>query len=468
MNRYLALIIAVLSGAELNAFQLAPRLVVNITIDQLRTDYLDAFTPLYNADGFRKLLGKGMVYEAASYPFEPVDRATATATIATGTTPYYHGIIGNRWLDRSTLRPLFCVDDPQHFASPHRLMTSTFGDELKVSSHGAAIIWSVAASKECAILSAGHAADGALWIDDNNTRWRTSTYYSAVTPEWLKTASTIKEELTKNKQLTNDVVVSMALHVVSNTAMGKDDVSDLLSVTLSSTKPGGNMTDWQTEMESVYMQLDNSLSRLVTGIEKAVGSDRVLFVVTSTGYADDSESDLSQYRIPTGTFYINRTANLLNMFLSAIYGQGRYVETCFGNEMYLNRKLIEEKRISTSELLQRSQDFLVQNAGVADVYTAERLLAGNNDILKLRNGFSPILSGDIIIKVAPGWCLLNEDTQESFTSRTGFIPFPIIFYGAGTHAEKITLPVSVDRIAPTIAKCIRIRAPNACTAEPLF
>ena len=119
MNRYLALIIAVLSGAEMQAFQLAPRLVVNITIDQLRTDYLEAFTPLYTADGFRKLLSQGITYDAASYPYEPVERASAIATIATGTTPYYHGIIGNRWLDRNTLRPFFCVDDPQHYASPH-------------------------------------------------------------------------------------------------------------------------------------------------------------------------------------------------------------------------------------------------------------------------------------------------------------------------------------------------------------
>ena len=79
-----------------------------------------------------------------------------------------------------------------------------------------------------------------------------------------------------------------------------------------------------------------------------------------------------------------------------------------------------------------------------------------------------ILSGDIIIKVAPGWRLLNEDNQETFYSRTGFIPFPIIFYGAGTEAEHVAIPVTTDRIAPTIAKSIRIRAPNACTAEPLF
>ena len=121
-----------------------------------------------------------------------------------------------------------------------------------------------------------------------------------------------------------------------------------------------------------------------------------------------------------------------------------------------------------SELLQRAQDFLVQNAGIADVYTSERLLAGNNDILKLRNGFNPSLSGDIIIEVAPGWRLQNEDTNESFTSRSGFLPFPIIFYGAGIHSSQISTPVTVDRIAPTIAKSIRIRAPNACSTEPLF
>lgn len=468
MNKYLALIIAFFTGSEAQAIQLAPRLVVNITIDQLRTDYLEAFTPLYNANGFRKLMKEGMVYDVAAYPFSPVDLASSISTVVTGTTPYYHGIIANRWLDRATLRPVFCVDDPKHFASPHRLMTSTVSDELKVSTHGAAIVWSVAANKESAILSAGHAANGVTWIDANNTRWRTSTYYSATTPEWLKANSNISREIDKNKQLTNDEVVDMALKVVSGTAMGADEVSDMLMVTLSATHPNGIATDWQTEMESVYMQLDNSLGRLVTGIEKNIGRERVLFVVTSTGYADESESDLSQYRIPTGTFYINRTANLLNMFLTAIYGQGRYVETCFGRQMYLNHKLIEEKRINMSELLQRSQDFLVQNAGIADVYTSERLLAGNNDILKLRNGFNPSLSGDIIIEVAPGWRLQNEDTNESFTSRSGYLPFPIIFYGAGTQNGHIQTPVTVDRIAPTIAKSIRIRAPNACSTEPLF
>ena len=121
-----------------------------------------------------------------------------------------------------------------------------------------------------------------------------------------------------------------------------------------------------------------------------------------------------------------------------------------------------------SEILDRSKEFLVLSAGVSDVYTSERLLAGNNDIQKIRNGFNPIISGDIIIEVTPGWKLLNEDTQETFTSRSGYVPFPIIIYGAGTKPQRINTQVTVDRIAPTIAKSIRIRAPNACSAAPLF
>ena len=55
--------------------QYAPRLVVSITIDQLRTDYLEAFSPLYSNEGFKRLLDQGLVFSNASYPFSPIDRA---------------------------------------------------------------------------------------------------------------------------------------------------------------------------------------------------------------------------------------------------------------------------------------------------------------------------------------------------------------------------------------------------------
>jgi hypothetical protein len=195
----------------------------------------------------------------------------------------------------------------------------------------------------------------------------------------------------------------------------------------------------------------------------------VLFVITSTGYSDEEDSDYAKYRIPSGTFYMERTANLLNMYFGAIWGQGRYVETSFRNQLYLNHKLLESKRISLTDAGQRAQEFISQLEGVRNVYTALQLLSGNNpQIEKVRNAFHPEHNGDIMIEVSPGWRILNESTQENHLSRASYTQFPIIFFGAGINAEKVKTAVTTDRIAPTIAKAIRIRAPNACSAEPLF
>lgn len=467
--RYLALIIAALATAEVQAIDLAPRLVVTITVDQLRSDYIEAFKSFYSNYGLRRLENSGLVYESASYPFTPIDCSSATSTLSSGTYPFYSGIVGTNWLDRKTLQPTSCVDDDKYIYSPSRLRTSTIGDELKISNNGKALVYSFAPTKECAILLGGHAADGAFWLD-NGGQWTSSVYYGKSEPKWVKEYNKEYERLEdkrKNYQV-NDNVVDMVTTALQSTELGNDEITDMLNVTLSAVPQGKKVADWQRDMASVYQELDYSIGRIINAVEKKTGINEVLFVLTSTGYSEIQDEDLSHYRIPTGTFYINRTATLLNMYLGAIYGQGRYVEQEYKNELYLNHRLIEQKRLSMTEILTQCQDFLLQNAGVADVYTSQRILAGNNDIQKIRAGFNPTLSGDIIIDISPGWRLLNENTQQTFMSRASVAPFPIIFFGAGIKHEKVTTPVTVDRIAPTIAKTIRIRAPNACRATPLF
>lgn len=470
MNRYIAILIAALTSAEMQAFQLTPRLVVNINIDQLRTDYIEAFSPLFGTDGFKKLLYQGKVYDAASYSFTPIDRASAISSITTGTSPYHHGIISSTWLDHKTLRPASCVDDIKYFASPAKLQTSTIGDEMKVSSNGTSIVYGLAAYKDAAILSAGHAADNAIWIDENTGKWRTSTYYTPKSEKWLPQSSIVtatKRGNSFNATEYNEHIANMALTVIQARAMGADETPDLLNISLSATAFSQTSTS-RTDMERVYTQLDKTLGKLISNIEAQSGKDKVLFVITSTGYAQADNRNYTQYRIPTGTFYINRTAKLLNVYLSAIYGPGEYIEAYYHNQIYLNHRLIGQKKATLHDVLSRCQELLSQTAGVSDVFTSKRLLSGNNDIQKLRNGFYPPISGDITIEIAPGWQLINEIIPEHYTSSTTFVPFPIIFYGAGIHAERVTTPVTVDQIAPTISKAIKIRAPNACSAAPLF
>ena len=220
--RYLALILAALTSAQLQAYDLAPKLVVTVTIDQLRADYIEAFNSYYSHYGFRRIIDGGLVYDGASYPFSPVDRASAVAAISTGTTPFYNGIIGEQWLDRKTLQPTGCVDDETDKASPARLRTSTVSDELKVSSNGKSLVYSFAVNKATAILSGGHAADGVYWIGGDGL-WTSSSYYEKTLPKWVRAYNKEYERLQKKREMyqDNDNVVDMIISALQNTELGR-------------------------------------------------------------------------------------------------------------------------------------------------------------------------------------------------------------------------------------------------------
>lgn len=507
-------------GKDTNEGSTTPRLVVSILIDQLRSDYLEAFMPLYGDGGFRQFLTDGRIYSQADYPMARPDAASAAATLSTGSAPSAHGIVGRQWIERSTLRTVNCVDDATVKASagltsqssPARLGVSTLGDELKVASEGKALVYAVAPSRETAILSAGHAADGAVWIDDSRGLWTTTTYYGSL-PSWaavrnsyhaLPTAvQTTKWQPSsplvgnfsyflsggmkkpfshvfkgaqrftdfKTSGLVNGEIASTAIACLNGTMMGTDATPDLLAVTFYA----GNFRHQQAtaapmELQDTYVRLDSALSSLVQAVDAKVGRENALFVLTSTGYTDETTAPLSTYRIPSGTFDVQRAAALLNMYLVAIYGQGNYVEACLGTQFYLSHSLLEQKQLKTAEVLERSQDFLMQLEGVKDVYSSQRLLLGawTPGISRIRAGYNAQASGDITIEVAAGWHYVNAQTHEDQLVRESYISYPIIFLGAGTPAESIALPVTVDRIAPTLSKAMRIRAPNACSAAPLF
>ena len=57
----------------------SPRLVVGITVDQLRTDYLEALQHLFGEKGFKRLMREGVVCENLVFDFPNIDKASATA-----------------------------------------------------------------------------------------------------------------------------------------------------------------------------------------------------------------------------------------------------------------------------------------------------------------------------------------------------------------------------------------------------
>ena len=175
-----------------------PKLVVGVIVDQMRADYLYRFQSRYGEDGFKRLLREGFNFKNTNVNYIPSETAPGHASIYTGTTPSYHGIIGNSWYDRETKAEVGNVSDDKekiigsaldnpNGASPKNLMTSTITDELKKTSNFRSKVVSVSIKDRAAILPGGKAADGAYWYD-----WQTSpgyfvssSFYMKKTPNWV-------------------------------------------------------------------------------------------------------------------------------------------------------------------------------------------------------------------------------------------------------------------------------------------
>lgn len=507
-----------ITGLQAQSLPATPKLVVGLTIDQLRTDYLEAFSSLYGDKGFKRLWKEGRVFYNAEYSFTGVDRSSAIAAIYTGTTPSVNGIISNRWMDASTLRTVTSTHDAgfmgyytDQMASPSKLLTSTISDELKIATQGKGIVYSIAPQCDAAIFAAGHTANGAFWLNPATGKWCGSTYYGEF-PWWVsqyndrqaidtRISSMIWEPMYPRGMYTflpdwrdinfkykfdderdnkyrrfltspfiNDEVNALAGEALSKSSIGLDEITDLLSLTYYA----GNyahkpIQECGLEMQDTYVRLDRSIGNLLEMLDRKIGLENVLVFITSTGYTGQESTDSGLYRIPNGEFYLNRCAALLNMYLMATYGEGKYVETHYNQQIYLNHKLLEKKGLNLSEVQEKAAEFLMQFSGVNEAYSAKRLLLGSwtPELYKIRNGYHRKRSGDLVIDVLPGWTIVDESTKESKVVRHSFIPSPLIFIGHSVKPELIQTPVKIEHIAPTLAHFMRIRAPNACSVAPL-
>jgi hypothetical protein len=196
------LLIALLAVVP-RAFAAPPRLAVVVVVDQMRADYLERFRPFFGTDGFQRLLSDGAVYTNCHHRHALTATAPGHATLLTGVHANRHGIIDNDWLDRSDWRRGGAVADrtaalvgtaavspgpggvwsANAGASPHRLLASTVGDELKLRHGSRSRVIAVGTKDRAPILMGGRLADGAYWLHEG--RFVSSRFYREALPEWV-------------------------------------------------------------------------------------------------------------------------------------------------------------------------------------------------------------------------------------------------------------------------------------------
>ena len=517
MRAVIALLVVLSLPAGLRAGNTeVPKVVVGVVVDQLRADYLEKYAHLYGDEGFKKLFAEGRVYTNGYFAHANPDRSSAVASVYSGSTPYYHGITGNRFLERKSMRVSAVVDDAAYEgintdegSSPARLLVTTLTDELKMATKGHSYVMSVAPERDMAILAGGHAPNAVIWLAEDKAMWASSNYYNGV-PTWVRpfnhragtqfdwnnmewepyyptgvysysvydgapkafrhtfrgaAVETVRRY--KTTACINDEVTQLAQACIAGSMFGRNKITDMLCVGYYA----GNYEhapEWEAslELQDIYCRLDRNIADLLRAVDEKVGIDNALFFITSTGYADVHMPDSKILTLPTGELKMDRCVALLNMYLGALYGKDNYVEGSYLNELYLNHALIEKRQLSMRELQERCTEFLSQMAGVKRVYPSLELLSGAADA-DMRGSYNSDRSGDLILEVTPGWTLVDDRRNERVGYNRAHVPVPVIMYGAGLTAEVSRVPIAVESIAPTVAHILRVSAPNACSARPL-
>ena len=87
-----------------------PRLVLLISVDQFRYDYLTRYRAEYKG-GLDRLLRTGANFVNANLDHYPTVTAVGHSTMLSGATPQTSGIVGNEWYDREAGKTVTSVSD---------------------------------------------------------------------------------------------------------------------------------------------------------------------------------------------------------------------------------------------------------------------------------------------------------------------------------------------------------------------
>lgn len=185
--------------SELPAQQLKrPKLVVGIVVDQMREDFLFRYYDQYGNGGFKRFMKQGFVCRNVHYNYVPTITAVGHASIWSGTTPKFHGIVGNSWYDRQLKKVVYCVEDSTvkivgnttagttMGVSTRNLLPTNLADELKIATNQKGKVISISLKDRAAALSSGHMADGVYWLDLISGNFVSSSFFTNQLPGWLQ------------------------------------------------------------------------------------------------------------------------------------------------------------------------------------------------------------------------------------------------------------------------------------------
>lgn len=413
--------------------------------------------------------------------------------------------------------------------SPKTIQTSTFSDELALAIGEKAKVFAVSGKDRGAVSMAGHMGK-AFWYSTTDGSFASSTYYYREFPAWVDAWNALKKadayfgqhlELSgalegyrygaeddrpfenpadlgfgrvfphaftdaSNKYyytllmvspVVDELTVDFAKQLIKNEQLGQDEIPDYLAVSLSSTDYiGHTFGPASLESEENLLRLDRTLADLFSYVDKTVGLDNTLIVLSADHGTPEAPEYMSAKGFDAGRINLDTLDySELDKQLKQRFGIGKEViKLTFHPYVYLDHALIEERGLDIAEVSRVVARELIEFEGIGYAIPSADLAAGrvpDAPIARqvLRN-FNPKRSGDIYIIYAPHWvptaagdvAIVNHGSPWRYDT---FVP--VVFAGNLLPGQRIYRSIETTDIAVTMAAYLGIKPPSGSVGQPL-
>ncbi|MSP61622.1 MAG: alkaline phosphatase family protein [Myxococcales bacterium] len=428
-------------------------------------------------------------------------------------------------------KPLVGVAEPSDDTSPRNFIGSTVGDELRLASGGAAKSVAVALKERGALLLGGRIGQ-AYFFSEAAGEMTSSNYYMAKLPDWADSFNARKlpeqafgksweralpvgayvlsgvddnpwegDQLGLKRTFPHpinggvakpgpkfyeaftmspfgiDYQFAFAQGAVEGEKLGARGVTDLLAISVSSTDLiGHNFGVYSHESEDALVRTDRALGAFLGWLDGKLGKDGYLTVLTADHGAAMPPEQAAKLGLGGARVKKAQIKAAIGAALDARFGTkgADWVLALEDPCIYLNTKLIAERKLDRAEVEQVAGEALVALPGFAGYFTRTQIERGwmpqTAAARAVTRSFHRGRSGDVVAVQAPFSYWGKYGEKEFGGSHGSFYRYdtdvPLVLAGAPFRAGYHGQAEMVD-LAATLARVLGVAVPAGCEGEPL-
>ncbi len=420
------------------------------------------------------------------------------------------------------------VDPAQQLArtqgrSPAAILAATFGDGLAAYYGNRSKIFAVSGKDRSAVAMAGHVGK-AFWFSIDSGDFVTSTYYYDAYPGWvdawnaqrqaerkagaawtlLHNVSTYRlgaqddrpyevdlrgygrvfphpfgeanDKLFYTRLLASPVGDQLTLDfskaLIRHEQLGQDTIPDYVSISFSSVDVVNHFFGPSSlENEDVILQLDRTLAELFAFIDKTIGLNHTLIVLSADHGMADMPEYMTELGLAVGRLYPDDVIHAANEAGQQQFGIHGIVRFFYRPYLYLEEAKISAAKLDRTQVERAIADALTESKGIALAVPRSGLppLQATPVLEQIQRNFHASRSGDIYIVQEPYWFLFDKGPVAAMHGSPWRYDthVPMIFAGATIRSQTVHRLVHPVDVAPTIAAFLGMTPPSSAQGRPL-